>query len=80
MNGVRFTIMNENDKKILWRCSLMSTKTRKCPARVTMYKGVTPNFVVNQCQHSHMELVRGNYKAADTSRTAIERVRPQFYN
>lgn len=51
--------MNENTKRVLWRCSLMSTKTRKCPARIVMFKGNPPRFVMGQCRHEHMELVRG---------------------
>jgi hypothetical protein len=58
-NGIRFTIMSESNVRVLWRCSLMSTKTRKCPARITMNKGNPPTFVLSQCHHEHMSLVRG---------------------
>lgn len=61
-DDIRFIVMNENSKRVLWRCSLMSTKTRKCPARVTMYKDNPPRFVMGQCRHEHMELVRGMWK------------------
>lgn len=58
-DNIRFIVMNENKDRVLWRCSLMSTKTRKCPARIVMAKGNPPQFVMGQCRHEHMELVRG---------------------
>lgn len=64
-DNVRFIVMNENKSRVLWRCSLMSTKTRKCPARILMYKGNPPRFVMRQCVHQHMELIRG--KSVDDS-------------
>jgi hypothetical protein len=39
----------------------MSTKTRKCPARIIMFKGNPPKFVMGQCRHEHMELTRGKF-------------------
>lgn len=66
-DDIRFIVMNENNKRVLWRCSLMSTKTRKCPARVTMFKDNPPRFVMGQCRHEHMELVRGQWFFKKTS-------------
>lgn len=60
VNNIRFIVMTENTKRVLWRCSLMSTKTRKCPARIVMFKGNPPRFVMGHCRHEHMELTRGN--------------------
>lgn len=38
----------------------MSTKTRKCPARIVMIKGNPPDFHFQQeFKHEHMSLVRG---------------------
>ncbi|XP_054085958.1 modifier of mdg4 isoform X2 [Zeugodacus cucurbitae] len=60
-NGVRFLIMSENKKKILWRCSSMATKKIKCPARITMLKGSPPKFIINKAEHIHAELKRNKY-------------------
>uniref|UniRef100_A0A1A9ZT85 FLYWCH-type domain-containing protein n=1 Tax=Glossina pallidipes TaxID=7398 RepID=A0A1A9ZT85_GLOPL len=60
-NGVRFLIMSENKKKILWRCSSMATKKIKCPARITMLKETPPKFIINKAQHVHAELKRNKY-------------------
>uniref|UniRef100_A0A034WGF6 FLYWCH-type domain-containing protein n=1 Tax=Bactrocera dorsalis TaxID=27457 RepID=A0A034WGF6_BACDO len=60
-NGVRFLIMSENKKKILWRCSSMATKKIKCPARITMIKGSPPKFIINKAEHIHAELKRNKY-------------------
>lgn len=60
-NGVRFLIMSENKKKILWRCSSMATKKIKCPARITMLKESPPKFIINKAEHIHAELKRNKY-------------------
>ncbi|KAM7363399.1 modifier of mdg4 isoform 9-T9 [Cochliomyia hominivorax] len=60
-NGVRFLIMSENKKKILWRCSSMATKKIKCPARITMLKETPPKFIINKAEHIHAELKRNKY-------------------
>uniref|UniRef100_W8BNM1 FLYWCH-type domain-containing protein n=2 Tax=Ceratitis capitata TaxID=7213 RepID=W8BNM1_CERCA len=60
-NGIRFLIMSENKKKILWRCSSMATKKIKCPARITMLKGSPPKFIINKAEHVHAELKRNKY-------------------
>ncbi|XP_005180542.2 modifier of mdg4 isoform X5 [Musca domestica] len=60
-NGVRFLIMSENKKKILWRCSSMATKKIKCPARITMLKESPPKFIINKAEHVHAELKRNKY-------------------
>lgn len=63
-NGVRFLIMSENKKKILWRCSSMATKKIKCPARITMLKESPPKFIINKAEHIHAELKRNKYGAS----------------
>ncbi|XP_070505995.1 modifier of mdg4-like isoform X10 [Chironomus tepperi] len=78
VDNIRFIVMNENYKRVLWRCSYMSTKTRKCPARVKMYKGNPPQFIMDQCQHEHMPLIRGNYKSQVLS-LSIDEVKPEFF-
>lgn len=60
-NGIRYLHMSENNKRILWRCSFMATKTLKCPARITQYKEMPPRYVVNKGEHHHAELKRGKY-------------------
>lgn len=60
-NGVRYLMMSENSKRILWRCSFMATKSLKCPARIIMYKETPPRFVVLKGEHIHAELKRGKY-------------------
>lgn len=60
-NGIRFLIMSENRKKILWRCSSMATKKIKCPARITMLKETPPKFIINKAEHIHAELKRNKY-------------------
>lgn len=60
-NGVRFLVMSENKKKILWRCSSMATKKIKCPARITMLKETPPKFIINKADHIHAELKRNKY-------------------
>ncbi|XP_037945133.1 modifier of mdg4 isoform X4 [Teleopsis dalmanni] len=60
-NGVRFLVMSENKKKILWRCSSMATKKIKCPARITMLKESPPKFIINKAEHVHAELKRNKY-------------------
>lgn len=65
VDNIRFIMMNENSRRVLWRCSLMSTKKRKCPARIVMQKGNPPRFVMGQCRHEHMELVRGKWKGIE---------------
>lgn len=60
-NGIRYLMMSENSKRILWRCSFMATKSLKCPARIVMYKETPPRFVINKGEHIHAELKRGKY-------------------
>ncbi|XP_055385198.1 modifier of mdg4 isoform X24 [Condylostylus longicornis] len=60
-DGIRFLVMSENKKKILWRCSYMATKKIKCPARITMLKENPPKFIINKSQHVHAELKRNKY-------------------
>lgn len=75
-NGVRFLIMSENKKKILWRCSSMATKKIKCPARITMLKETPPKFIINKAEHIHAELKRNKYGSSKhqvfTSMTKIK--------
>ncbi|XP_017023354.1 modifier of mdg4-like isoform X8 [Drosophila kikkawai] len=63
-NGIRFLIMSENKKKILWRCSSMATKKLKCPARITMLKETPPKFIINKAEHMHAELKRNKYSSS----------------
>ncbi|XP_017091211.1 modifier of mdg4-like isoform X9 [Drosophila bipectinata] len=63
-NGIRFLIMSENKKKILWRCSSMATKKLKCPARITMLKETPPKFIINKADHLHAELKRNKYSSS----------------
>ncbi|XP_023175647.2 modifier of mdg4-like isoform X10 [Drosophila hydei] len=63
-NGIRFLIMSENKKKILWRCSSMATKKLKCPARITMLKENPPKFIINKAEHVHAELKRNKYSSS----------------
>lgn len=63
-NGIRFLIMSENKKKILWRCSSMATKKLKCPARITMLKEDPPKFIINKAEHMHAELKRNKYSSS----------------
>ncbi|EDX12102.1 GD19988 [Drosophila simulans] len=63
-NGIRFLIMSENKKKILWRCSSMATKKIKCPARITMLKETPPKFIINKAEHLHAELKRNKYSSS----------------
>lgn len=63
-NGIRFLIMSENKKKILWRCSSMATKKLKCPARITMLKETPPKFIINKADHMHAELKRNKYSSS----------------
>ncbi|KAI8046065.1 hypothetical protein M5D96_002265 [Drosophila gunungcola] len=63
-NGIRFLIMSENKKKILWRCSSMATKKLKCPARITMLKETPPKFIINKAEHLHAELKRNKYSSS----------------
>ncbi|EDV94588.1 GH18850 [Drosophila grimshawi] len=63
-NGIRFLIMSENKKKILWRCSSMATKKLKCPARITMLKENPPKFIINKAEHMHAELKRNKYSSS----------------
>ncbi|XP_017846803.1 modifier of mdg4 isoform X5 [Drosophila busckii] len=63
-NGIRFLIMSENKKKILWRCSSMATKKLKCPARITMLKEDPPKFIINKAEHLHAELKRNKYSSS----------------
>lgn len=62
-NGIRYLLMSENSKRILWRCSFMATKSLKCPARIIMYKENPPRFIINKGDHIHAELKRGKYFA-----------------
>lgn len=78
VDSCRFIVMNENKKRVLWRCSMMSTKTRKCPARIIMTKGNPPKFIMGQCRHEHMELTRGNYKSQVGS-INLDQVKPDFF-
>lgn len=60
--GTRYLMMSDNSKRTLWRCSYMATKSLKCPARITEYKGApTSRFVYNKGRHEHAELKRGKY-------------------
>lgn len=70
-NGVRFLIMSENKKKILWRCSSMATKKIKCPARITMLKETPPKFIINKAEHVHAELKRNKYGSTKHSMYAV---------
>ncbi|KRG00197.1 uncharacterized protein Dwil_GK12763, isoform I [Drosophila willistoni] len=63
-NGIRFLVMSENKKKILWRCSSMATKKLKCPARITMLKETPPKFIINKAEHLHAELKRNKYSSS----------------
>jgi len=81
-NGIRFLIMSENKKKILWRCSSMATKKLKCPARITMLKENPPKFIINKAEHVHAELKRNKYSSSkaqpmtqvqDTAQIKLER-------
>ncbi|KAL7727400.1 hypothetical protein ACLKA6_003058 [Drosophila palustris] len=81
-NGIRFLIMSENKKKILWRCSSMATKKLKCPARITMLKENPPKFIINKAEHMHAELKRNKYSSSkaqpmtqvqDTAQIKLER-------
>ncbi|SPP88218.1 Hypothetical predicted protein [Drosophila guanche] len=63
-NGIRFLIMSENKKKILWRCSSMATKKLKCPARITMLKESPPKFIIAKAEHMHAELKRNKYSSS----------------
>lgn len=60
-NGIRYLLMSESTKKILWRCSFMATKSLKCPARITMLKEEPPKFIINKRNHVHAELKRAKY-------------------
>ncbi len=60
-NGIRYLLMSESAKKILWRCSFMATKSLKCPARITMLKEEPPKFIINKRNHVHAELKRAKY-------------------
>lgn len=76
-NGVRFLMMSENKKKILWRCSSMATKKIKCPARITMLKETPPKFIINKAEHVHAELKRNKYglnKAINMTPIKAERI------
>lgn len=69
-NGVRFLIMSENKKKILWRCSSMATKKIKCPARITMLKETPPKFIINKAEHVHAQLKRNKYGSSKHNNSA----------
>lgn len=63
-NGNRYTIMSENDERIVWRCAAQASNTkRKCPARIEQYnkKAEEPVFVLSKEQHIHAVLKRGPY-------------------
>lgn len=63
-NGIRYLLMSNNNKRILWRCSYMATKSLKCPARITEYKETNDSpkrYVINKSEHIHAELKRGKY-------------------
>ncbi|XP_031625140.1 modifier of mdg4-like isoform X14 [Contarinia nasturtii] len=63
-NGIRYLLMSNNSKRILWRCSYMATKSLKCPARITEYKETNDSpkrYVINKSEHVHAELKRGKY-------------------
>ncbi|KAG5672371.1 hypothetical protein PVAND_002503 [Polypedilum vanderplanki] len=77
VDNIRFIVMNENMKRVLWRCSYMSTKTRKCPARVKMYRGNPPQFEMDQCRHEHMPLVR-DYDTQKFSYVISQKGKPQL--
>lgn len=73
-NGVRFLIMSENKKKILWRCSSMATKKIKCPARITMLKEKPPKFIINKAEHVHAQLKRNKYGSAKVGKVKSENI------
>lgn len=61
-DGIKYTIMCENDERILWRCaSMASTEKRKCPARVTQFKKPADVFLMGKEKHVHAVLKRGPY-------------------
>lgn len=60
-NGIRYLLMSENQKRILWRCSFMASKSLKCPARIIMYKETPPRFMQLKCDHIHTKMKRGKY-------------------
>lgn len=60
-NGIRYLLMSDNNKRILWRCSYMATKSLKCPARITEYKENPRRYVINKGEHMHAKLKRGKY-------------------
>ncbi|TMW48469.1 hypothetical protein DOY81_006451 [Sarcophaga bullata] len=74
-NGVRFLIMSENKKKILWRCSSMATKKIKCPARITMLKETPPKFIINKAEHIHAELKRNKYGSSKHQMYSVAKVK-----
>lgn len=77
-NGIRYLLMSENSKRILWRCSFMATKSLKCPARIIMYKENPPRFFVNKGDHIHAELKRGKYFAKPEVYTEFQMVEEQY--
>ena len=76
-NGVRFLIMSENKKKILWRCSSMATKKIKCPARITMLKETPPKFIINKAEHIHAELKRNKYGSSKHQMYSVAKVKTE---
>lgn len=39
----------------------MATKKVKCPARITMLKEASPQFIIHKSEHVHAELKRVHY-------------------
>lgn len=60
-NGIRYTMMSENKKRVLWRCAAMMSNLRKCPARIAQSKTMPPTFTISHGEHIHAELKRGRY-------------------
>jgi hypothetical protein len=60
VEGIKYTIMSENNSKILWRCSFMANKKTKCPARIVQMKDPL-RFLQTKKEHQHADLVRGRY-------------------
>uniref|UniRef100_A0A182J4A7 FLYWCH-type domain-containing protein n=1 Tax=Anopheles atroparvus TaxID=41427 RepID=A0A182J4A7_ANOAO len=53
INGMKYLLMSENTKRIVWRCSMMATEKLKCPARIVEYKNPTRFVCLQEKQHVH---------------------------
>ncbi|XP_058130366.1 modifier of mdg4-like isoform X26 [Anopheles coustani] len=53
INGMKYLLMSENSKRIVWRCSMMATEKLKCPARILEYKNPTRFVCLEEKQHVH---------------------------